>query len=79
MSPSEGALFLSRERLQKMDVVIKLDRDDARVLHQLLKKMTEITWPPQCDVYNRISEKLVLAEEEADLFKEEKPFLVTAQ
>jgi hypothetical protein len=70
-------LLLIRERLQKMEVVIRLDRDDARVLHQLLKKMTEITWPPQCDVYDRISEKLVLAEEEAGLFKEEKPFLVS--
>jgi hypothetical protein len=59
-----------------MQVMIKLDRDDARVLRQLLDKMIELTWPPQCDVYTRISDKLVLAEEEAGLFKEETPFLV---
>jgi hypothetical protein len=61
-----------------MELMIKLDSDDARVLHQLLKKMTELTWPPQCDVYNRISNKLILAEEEAGLFKEEQGFPVTA-
>jgi hypothetical protein len=60
-----------------MEVMIKLDRDDARVLRQLLDKMIELTWPPQCDVYTRISDKLVLAEDEAGLFKEERPFLVT--
>jgi hypothetical protein len=59
-----------------MELVIKLDHDDARVLRQLLDKMIELTWPPQCDVYSRISDKLLLAEE-AGLFKEEKPFLVT--
>lgn len=60
-----------------MELVIKLDHDDARVLRQLLDKMKELTWPPQCDVYNRISDKLVLAEEEAGLFKDEKPSLVS--
>ena len=60
-----------------MELVIKLDHDDARVLRQLLDKMIELTWPPQCDVYNRISDKLVLAEEEAGLFKDEKPSLVS--
>jgi hypothetical protein len=60
-----------------MELVIKLDEDDARVLCQLLDKMIELTWPPQCDVYARISDKLVLAKEEAGLFTQERPFLVT--
>jgi uncharacterized protein YlaN (UPF0358 family) len=61
-----------------MELMIKLDTDDARVLHQLLKKMTELTWPPQCDVYNRISDKLMLAEKEAGLCKEDQRFHVIA-
>jgi hypothetical protein len=62
----------------EMDLIIKLDTDDARVLHQLLKKMSELTWPPQCDVYNRISDKLMLAEKEAGLCKEDQRFHVIA-
>ena len=62
-----------------MELVIKLDKDDARVLRQLLDKMTELTWPPQCDVYNRISDKLVLALEDADGSPQDQVLHVTAR
>jgi hypothetical protein len=58
--------LLLTEKGFKMELMIKIDTDDARVLSQLLDKMTELTWPPQCDVYSRISDKLLLAVEDPD-------------
>jgi len=49
-----------------MELVINLELDDARILRDLLKKMTAVSWPPQCDVYNRISEKIATAQDQAE-------------
>jgi uncharacterized protein YlaN (UPF0358 family) len=58
-------LAMLQQGSRQMELLIKLDIDDARVLRLLLHKMADLTWPPQCDVYHRISDKLVVAEEEA--------------
>lgn len=62
-----------------MELMITLDRDDARVLHQLLDKMTELTWPPQCHVYSRISNKLSMAVKDAGFSAQDQRFHVIAQ
>jgi hypothetical protein len=62
-----------------MELMIKLDRDDARVLSQLLDKMIEITWPPQCDVYTRIADKLSSAVDEVGYSRPGDRFHVIAQ
>jgi hypothetical protein len=74
-----GTLLFFKKGGLDMELILKLDRDDARVLSQLLDKMTELTWPPQCDVYSRISDKLLLAVEEAGCSIPDDRFDVIAQ
>jgi hypothetical protein len=49
-----------------MELVINLDLDDARILRGLLKKKAAVSWPPECDAYNRISETIATAQDQAE-------------